>query len=144
MVFNSPCLTDKKELIHHAGTALVYVVPTGKDNFIVSAGRPNMVPAGRIIVSPGSIIFGPGSKDLSRVASILVHHTSYSLRSEKPLLALRPIRTSDSFKSTRRCRRVHLLQPELTLGELGIQLLLPNSNELHGPPLSSSRSRCHR
>ncbi|GKG18800.1 hypothetical protein Tco_0375899, partial [Tanacetum coccineum] len=37
-----------------------YVVPTGKDNFIVSAGRPNMVPAGRTIVSPGSIIFGPG------------------------------------------------------------------------------------
>ncbi|GKD58107.1 hypothetical protein Tco_1295616, partial [Tanacetum coccineum] len=36
-----------------------YVVPTGKDNFIVSAGRPNMVPAGRIIVSPGSIILGP-------------------------------------------------------------------------------------
>ncbi|GJU16841.1 hypothetical protein Tco_1144807 [Tanacetum coccineum] len=67
MVFNSPCLTDKKELIHHEGTALVYVVPTGKDNFIVSAGRPNMVPAGRTIVSPGSIIFGPGSKDLSRV-----------------------------------------------------------------------------
>ncbi|GKB72572.1 hypothetical protein Tco_0933984 [Tanacetum coccineum] len=26
-----------------------YVVPTGKDNFIVSAGRPNMVPAGRTI-----------------------------------------------------------------------------------------------
>ncbi|GKF23815.1 hypothetical protein Tco_0076137, partial [Tanacetum coccineum] len=46
-----------------------YVVPTGKDNFIVSAGRPNMVPAGRTIVSPGSIIFGPGSKDLSRVGS---------------------------------------------------------------------------
>ncbi|GJV07105.1 hypothetical protein Tco_1344761 [Tanacetum coccineum] len=69
MVFNSPCLTDKKELIHHEGTALVYVVPTGKDNFIVSAGRPNMVPAGRTIVSPGSIIFGPGSKDLSRVGS---------------------------------------------------------------------------
>ncbi|GKB86639.1 auxin efflux carrier [Tanacetum coccineum] len=37
-----------------------YVVPTGKDNFIVSAGRPNMVPAGRTIVSLGSIIFGPG------------------------------------------------------------------------------------
>ncbi|GJW90118.1 hypothetical protein Tco_0167671 [Tanacetum coccineum] len=47
-----------------------YVIPTGKDNFIVSAGRPNMVPAGRTIVSPGSIIFGPGSKDLSRVGSI--------------------------------------------------------------------------
>ncbi|GJW64841.1 hypothetical protein Tco_0116725 [Tanacetum coccineum] len=60
MVFNSPCLTDKKELTHHEGTALVYIVPTGKDNFIVSAGRPNMVPAGRTIVSPGSIIFGPG------------------------------------------------------------------------------------
>ncbi|GJU34579.1 putative ribonuclease H-like domain-containing protein [Tanacetum coccineum] len=37
------------------------VFPTGKDNFIVSAGRPNMVPAGRTIVSPGSIIFGPGT-----------------------------------------------------------------------------------
>ncbi|GKA10370.1 hypothetical protein Tco_0689803 [Tanacetum coccineum] len=36
-----------------------YVVPTGKDNFIVSAGRPNMVPAGKTIVSPGSIILGP-------------------------------------------------------------------------------------
>ncbi|GJX34770.1 hypothetical protein Tco_0246327 [Tanacetum coccineum] len=36
------------------------IVPTGKDNFIVSAGRPNMVPAGRTIVSPGSIILGPG------------------------------------------------------------------------------------
>ncbi|GKC66786.1 hypothetical protein Tco_1099384 [Tanacetum coccineum] len=74
MVFNSPCLTDKKELIHHEGTALAsqarinltmvsiprYVVPTGKDNFIVSAGRPNMVPAGRTIVSPGSIVFGSG------------------------------------------------------------------------------------
>ncbi|GKB10924.1 hypothetical protein Tco_0844847, partial [Tanacetum coccineum] len=59
MVFNSSCLTDKKELIHHEGTTLVYVVPTGKDNFIVSAGRPNVVPAGRTIVSPGSIILGP-------------------------------------------------------------------------------------
>ncbi|GKE69956.1 hypothetical protein Tco_1528028, partial [Tanacetum coccineum] len=38
--------------------AIRYVVPTGKDNFIVSAGRPNMVPAGRTIVSHGSIIFG--------------------------------------------------------------------------------------
>ncbi|GJX66819.1 putative ribonuclease H-like domain-containing protein [Tanacetum coccineum] len=36
-----------------------YVVLTGKDNFIVSAGRPNKVPAGRTIVNPGS-------KDLSR------------------------------------------------------------------------------
>ncbi|GJX70961.1 RNA-directed DNA polymerase, eukaryota [Tanacetum coccineum] len=36
-----------------------YVVPTGKDNFIVSAGRPNMVRAGRTIVRPGSIILGP-------------------------------------------------------------------------------------
>ncbi|GJX64993.1 hypothetical protein Tco_0299336 [Tanacetum coccineum] len=43
-------------------------VPTGKDNFIVSAGRQHMVPAGRTIVSPGSIIFGPGSKDLSRMS----------------------------------------------------------------------------
>ncbi|GJW57375.1 hypothetical protein Tco_0104106 [Tanacetum coccineum] len=46
-----------------------YVVPTGKDNFIVSTGRPNMVPVGSIIVSPGSIIVGLGSKDLSRVGS---------------------------------------------------------------------------
>ncbi|GJR46668.1 hypothetical protein Tco_1314771 [Tanacetum coccineum] len=37
-----------------------YVVPTGKYNFIVSTGRPNMVPAGRTIVSPGSNIFDPG------------------------------------------------------------------------------------
>ncbi|GJZ08244.1 hypothetical protein Tco_0542527 [Tanacetum coccineum] len=35
--------------------------PTGKDNFIVSTGRPNMVPAGSTIVSPGSIIVGPGN-----------------------------------------------------------------------------------
>ncbi|GJS22203.1 putative reverse transcriptase domain-containing protein [Tanacetum coccineum] len=42
------------------GTLWFKVVPTGKDNFIVSAGRPNMVPASRTIVSPGSIIFGPG------------------------------------------------------------------------------------
>ncbi|GJW21931.1 putative reverse transcriptase domain-containing protein [Tanacetum coccineum] len=39
---------------------MVRDIPTGKDNFIVSAGRPNMVPAGRTIVSPGSIIFGTG------------------------------------------------------------------------------------
>ncbi|GKA52235.1 hypothetical protein Tco_0745431 [Tanacetum coccineum] len=38
----------------------VYVVPTSKDIPIVSAGRPNMVPASRTIVSPGSIILGPG------------------------------------------------------------------------------------
>ncbi|GKA09483.1 hypothetical protein Tco_0688814, partial [Tanacetum coccineum] len=31
-----------------------YVVPTSKDNFIFSAGRLNMVPAGRTILSPGS------------------------------------------------------------------------------------------
>ncbi|GJY10689.1 hypothetical protein Tco_0378874 [Tanacetum coccineum] len=37
-----------------------YVVPTGKDNFIFSTGRPNMVPGGRTIVSPGSIIGCPG------------------------------------------------------------------------------------
>ncbi|GKF47826.1 hypothetical protein Tco_0137628, partial [Tanacetum coccineum] len=36
------------------------IFPTGKDNFIVSAGRLNMVHAGRTIVSPGSIIFSPG------------------------------------------------------------------------------------
>ncbi|GJW46196.1 hypothetical protein Tco_0077842 [Tanacetum coccineum] len=46
--------------MHHGMNGWWYVVPTGKDNFIVSAGRPDMVPAGRTIVSPGSIIFGPG------------------------------------------------------------------------------------
>ncbi|GJY04056.1 hypothetical protein Tco_0369996 [Tanacetum coccineum] len=55
---------DKKKaeasVLKPLSTPTVYVVPTGKDNFIVSAGRPNMVPAGRTIVSPGSIIFGPG------------------------------------------------------------------------------------
>ncbi|GJS98935.1 hypothetical protein Tco_0820105 [Tanacetum coccineum] len=50
-------LASLQELMDYLGR---YVVPTGKDNFIVSAGRPNMVPAGRTIVSPGSIIFGPG------------------------------------------------------------------------------------
>ncbi|GJR05376.1 putative ribonuclease H-like domain-containing protein [Tanacetum coccineum] len=48
----------------------LYVVPTGKDNFIVSAGRPNMVPAGRTIVSPGIIIFGLGSDNESDDASV--------------------------------------------------------------------------
>ncbi|GJW54509.1 hypothetical protein Tco_0098594 [Tanacetum coccineum] len=48
------------ELMYLIVIVLRYVVPTGKNNFIVSAGRPNMVPAGRTIVSPGSIIFGPG------------------------------------------------------------------------------------
>ncbi|GJT39388.1 hypothetical protein Tco_0939253 [Tanacetum coccineum] len=47
--------------------SLWYVVPTGKDNFIVSAGRPNMVPAGRTIVSPGSIIFGPACDYISLI-----------------------------------------------------------------------------
>ncbi|GKC16252.1 hypothetical protein Tco_1013034, partial [Tanacetum coccineum] len=45
-----------------------YVVPTGKDNFIVSAGRPNMVPAGKTIVSPGSIILGLESSDTDEAA----------------------------------------------------------------------------
>ncbi|GJY35158.1 putative reverse transcriptase domain-containing protein [Tanacetum coccineum] len=31
------------------GDRVMFVVPTGKDNFIVSAGRPNMVPTGRTI-----------------------------------------------------------------------------------------------
>ncbi|GJR26381.1 cell division cycle protein 48 [Tanacetum coccineum] len=44
-------------------SVIKYVVPTGKDNFIVSAGRPNMVPAGRTIVSPGSIIVDPVVSD---------------------------------------------------------------------------------
>ncbi|GJW68166.1 hypothetical protein Tco_0122590 [Tanacetum coccineum] len=69
MVFNSPCLTDKKEFIHHEGTALVYVVPTGrvvdstgryvvpagKVIIIVSPGRLNLVPTGRIL-SPGGFV----------------------------------------------------------------------------------------
>ncbi|GKA05221.1 putative ribonuclease H-like domain-containing protein, partial [Tanacetum coccineum] len=46
-----------------------YVVPTGKVKFIVSAGRPNMVPAGRTIVSPGSIIFG-----LAKYSTLNHHH----------------------------------------------------------------------
>ncbi|GKD71326.1 hypothetical protein Tco_1325416 [Tanacetum coccineum] len=98
MVFNSPCLTDKKELIHHEEfmkvaafdvhavkflmllqglspaiirfliqevgswfqdvavqssgivTTSRYVVPTGKDNVIVSAGRSKVIPAGRTIL----------------------------------------------------------------------------------------------
>ncbi|GKA53332.1 reverse transcriptase domain-containing protein [Tanacetum coccineum] len=62
-------LCEEKGFSKTAITFDPYVVPTGKDNFIVSASRPNMVPAGRTIVSPGSIIFGPGSKDLSRVGS---------------------------------------------------------------------------
>ncbi|GJY74860.1 reverse transcriptase domain-containing protein [Tanacetum coccineum] len=45
MVLNSPCYRNK-ELASPEQTA---PVPTGKDNFIVSAGRPNMVPAGRTI-----------------------------------------------------------------------------------------------
>ncbi|GKA27062.1 retrovirus-related pol polyprotein from transposon TNT 1-94 [Tanacetum coccineum] len=48
------------DIIFASTNDAMYVVPTGKDNFIVSTGRPNMVPAGRTIVSPGSIIFGPG------------------------------------------------------------------------------------
>ncbi|GJX18083.1 ribonuclease H-like domain-containing protein [Tanacetum coccineum] len=44
-----------------------YVVSTGKDNFIVSTGRSNMVPAGRTIVSPGSIILGPDEHIALRV-----------------------------------------------------------------------------
>ncbi|GJS04125.1 putative ribonuclease H-like domain-containing protein, partial [Tanacetum coccineum] len=36
-----------------------------------------------------------------RVAPILEHHTGYSLKFEKPLLAPCPTRTSDSFESTR-------------------------------------------
>ncbi|GJY36348.1 zinc finger, CCHC-type containing protein [Tanacetum coccineum] len=53
---DNPCLPkDKAHGI--AGNVLCdyrYVVPTSKDNFIVSAGRPNMVPTGRTIVSPAS------------------------------------------------------------------------------------------
>ncbi|GJZ91282.1 hypothetical protein Tco_0663209 [Tanacetum coccineum] len=49
----------------------LYVVSTGKDNFIVSVGRPNMVPARRTIVSPGSIIFDPGEPHSTAVKTIL-------------------------------------------------------------------------
>nr|GEU58493.1 xylulose kinase-1 [Tanacetum cinerariifolium] len=51
MVFNSPCLTDKKELIHHE-------VPTGR--YVVSTGRV-IVPASRYIVPTGSAIVATGS-----------------------------------------------------------------------------------
>ncbi|GKC30593.1 hypothetical protein Tco_1037887 [Tanacetum coccineum] len=65
MVCNPPWeqpFLGPKDCLAHKQTAMWYVVPTGKDNFIVSAGRPNMVPAGRTIVSPGSIIFGRAVK----------------------------------------------------------------------------------
>ncbi|GKB21948.1 hypothetical protein Tco_0855871 [Tanacetum coccineum] len=64
MVFNSPCLTDKKELIHHEGMALVYVVPTGR--VVVPTGR-YVVPAGKviIIVSPGRLSLVPTGRVLS-------------------------------------------------------------------------------
>ncbi|GJZ18058.1 hypothetical protein Tco_0554181 [Tanacetum coccineum] len=48
---------DDEDIRSHPHSNLTNV-PTGKDNFIVSTGRPNMVPAGRTIVSPGSIIVG--------------------------------------------------------------------------------------
>ncbi|GKC63089.1 hypothetical protein Tco_1095687 [Tanacetum coccineum] len=35
---------------------ILYVVPTGKDNVIVSTGRTKVIPAGRTKVIPGSIM----------------------------------------------------------------------------------------
>ncbi|GJU14237.1 hypothetical protein Tco_1142203 [Tanacetum coccineum] len=99
-----------------------YVVPTGKDNFIVSAGRPNMVPAGRTIVSPGSIIFGPGSDNESDDASF-----PYLKKDEYEVWAMKMeywitnndmniwkvIQNGNSLKMTRRDRdgRVIILPP---------------------------------
>ncbi|GJS99026.1 hypothetical protein Tco_0820196 [Tanacetum coccineum] len=78
MVFNSPCLTDKKELIHHeaevvpksvAGSSFpaassTYVVPTGR--VVVPTGR-YVVPAGKviIIVSPDRLSLVPTGRILS-------------------------------------------------------------------------------
>ncbi|GKF36789.1 reverse transcriptase domain-containing protein, partial [Tanacetum coccineum] len=38
MVFNSPCLTDKKELIHHEGTASINLMPL----FLIPCDFPGM------------------------------------------------------------------------------------------------------
>nr|GEX04019.1 putative ribonuclease H-like domain-containing protein [Tanacetum cinerariifolium] len=61
MVFNSPCRTDKKELIHHEVPAGRVVVLTSR--YVVPAGNVIVVSAGRLSVIP------TGNKDLSRVGS---------------------------------------------------------------------------
>ncbi|GJR18011.1 putative ribonuclease H-like domain-containing protein [Tanacetum coccineum] len=67
---NCPSTSKKLPLVpwptptSYSSELVKYVVSTGKDNFIVNAGRPNMVPADRTIVCPGSIIFGPDAKDI--------------------------------------------------------------------------------
>ncbi|GJW29954.1 hypothetical protein Tco_0046829 [Tanacetum coccineum] len=48
MVFNSPCLTDNKELTSPEQTAIRYVVPAGRI-IVVPTGR-YVVPAGRVVV----------------------------------------------------------------------------------------------
>ncbi|GJX05335.1 hypothetical protein Tco_0191251 [Tanacetum coccineum] len=95
MVFNSPCLTDKKELIHHEGTALVVInspcyhnkelaspeqtatVPTGRvvvptGRYVVPAGRV-VVPTGRYVVPAGKVIIivSPGRLSLVPTGRIL-------------------------------------------------------------------------
>ncbi|GJW59321.1 hypothetical protein Tco_0106052 [Tanacetum coccineum] len=84
MVFNSPCLTNKKELIHHevemainspwimplsgtkglASPEQTATVPTGK--VVVPTGR-YVVPTGKviIIVSPGRLSLVPTGRVLS-------------------------------------------------------------------------------
>ncbi|GKC48710.1 hypothetical protein Tco_1071455 [Tanacetum coccineum] len=65
-------------------------IPTGKDNFIVSTGRPNMVPAGRTIVSPGSIIFGPAQqlKPKLYVGDIIIQTNPIVIPDSEETLAL--------------------------------------------------------
>ncbi|GJR14465.1 reverse transcriptase domain-containing protein [Tanacetum coccineum] len=96
MVFNSPCLTDKKELIHHEGTALVVInspcyhnkelaspeqtataevvpksvagsrFPAASSTYVVPTGRV-VVPAGRYIVPAGKVILIVSTGRLSLV-----------------------------------------------------------------------------
>ncbi|GKB42066.1 hypothetical protein Tco_0887008 [Tanacetum coccineum] len=96
MVFNSPCLTDKKELIHHEGTALVVInspcyhnkelaspeqtataevvpksvagssFPAASSTYVVPTGRV-VVPTGRYIVPAGKVIIIVSTGRLSLV-----------------------------------------------------------------------------
>ncbi|GJW49107.1 hypothetical protein Tco_0090458 [Tanacetum coccineum] len=81
MVLNSPCLTDKKELIHHEGTALFnkatktshYMVLEGvlmnnhdaafsrhsANMYVVPTGRV-VVPTGRYVVPTGRVVVPTG------------------------------------------------------------------------------------